>query len=128
MKQYILAVALFTILAILPVSIFAQLNCTIETRKTLQEKAAELAKEIASEYEKVHDRIEAKIKEAERIAASERIAMTAGGIWADAVKKRIEKPYSEARILIDEFLKKYEGKLPAWLKEHLLEDRGKLHI
>jgi len=92
-------------------------------------RSNEASRSVMAEYESMHSRVEGNIQRAEKIAIEARKLQLQGmGNLARQKLGGASKLLSEARDLIDKFLKKHEGTVPASTRQHLLEDRAKLDV
>lgn len=84
-----------------------------------QEKANEKAKseaiQMEADYNELLRQLDAKIEEGNRIVRIETTAIAAGGMFKDAVQKKLDKVKAAGESLIDSFGKKYQGKIPDWM-------------
>ena len=85
------------------------------TQENDKENAKRLAEQMESDYNDLLEQLEAKLREGERIVNSERLAIAAGGMFKNAVQKKINKVTAAGDSLIDQFSKKYQGKIPMWM-------------
>ncbi len=88
---------------------------------TPQEKAKRIAAQMQSDYNELLDQLDAKLREGDRIVKSERLAIATGGVFAKAVKNKLDKVRRSGDSLIDTFGKKYQGKIPAWMVKGIQE-------
>ena len=94
----------------------------IENKKSSQQKIDE-AKEKAqretaqmeADYKTLLDELDSKLRIGEQVLQSEKKAIAAGGSFAKAVKDKIDKVAAGGDAIIDSFIKKYQGKVPAWM-------------
>lgn len=67
------------------------------------------------DYNELLNQLDAKLREGERIVNSEKMAIAAGGLFKQAVQNKIDKVIAAGDSLIDQFGKKYQGIIPAWM-------------
>ena len=68
-----------------------------------------------ADYKTLLDELDSKLRIGEQILQSEKKAIAAGGSFAKAVKDKIDKVAAGGDAIIDSFIKKYQGKVPAWM-------------
>ncbi|HRH44359.1 MAG TPA: hypothetical protein PKY82_22180 [Pyrinomonadaceae bacterium] len=90
-------------------------------QKETQTKAKNEAEQMETDYKELLDQLDAKLREGERIINSEKLAIAAGGMFKDAVQKKIDKVKAAGDRLIDSFGKKYQGRIPSWMVKGIQE-------
>lgn len=78
-------------------------------------KAKNLASQMEADYKTLLDELDSKLRIGEQIVQSEKTAIAAGGSFAKAVKDKIDKVTAGGDAIIDSFIKKYQGNVPAWM-------------
>lgn len=97
---------------------------TAETR-IVQEKAKETAEneanQMEADYKSLLNQLDTKLEEGNRIIRTEMTAIAAGGMFKNAVQKKLDRVRDAGDSLIDQFSKKYQGMIPAWMVKGIQE-------
>ncbi len=91
---------------------------TAETRivqEKVKEKAKSEATEMEADYKSLLGTIELYNEEGERVLKQNMTLMAMGGIWAQDVRKKLDKVDAKMVAAIERFTRKYDGQIPDWM-------------
>lgn len=94
---------------------YPNINIANNKKRKEQDEKAALERQLENDYKALMDELDAKLRIGEQIVQSEKKAIAAGGLFAKAVKDKIDKVTSGGDAIIDSFIKKYQEKIPDWM-------------